>query len=209
MGNYLQYLHQSLLFTYLRFGKWDEILKEPVVDTLSYTPVLQHFARGIALARLGRFDEALSEAALMDSKMQNPVLREPLTPFSAVYEGAQVAKALLDGVIATEQNNLSLAVKRFEEAVKQEEKIIYAEPRDWLLPARHYLGDALLRVGRNEEAVAVLQQDLTINPSNGWAIIGLQMAFEKLNRSGDIITAKNRLKNAWLAKDVEIKRPVF
>ncbi|MDQ3277731.1 MAG: hypothetical protein M3Q06_05365 [Bacteroidota bacterium] len=209
MGHYLQYLQQSPLFTYIRFGKWREILNEKPVDKLAYASVLQQFAKGIALARTGRLADATVMAKQMEMNMQAIELKEPFTPFNAAFDGAQIAGLILNGVIATEQNNPSLAIDYFEKAVKAEDKLIYNEPRDWVLPARHYLGDALLRSGRNEEAVAVLQQDLRINPSNGWSITGLQTAFERLNRSNDVMTAKQRLKNAWLIKDVDVKRPVF
>lgn len=209
MGHYIQYVHQSPLLTYVRFGKWEEVLQEKLMDSFAYTAVLQHFARGLAFARTGRLPEASAEAAQMKAKMQATELKEPFTPFNAANDGAVIAWSVLNGVMAAEQNNLSQAIQHFEEAVKKEDLLIYNEPRDWLLPARQYLGDALLKAGRNEEALAVLQQDLRINPSNGWAITGLQMAFDKLNRSRELAGAKQRLENAWLIKDVEILRPVF
>lgn len=209
MGHALQYLHQSPLFTYIRFGKWEEVLKEKMIDSLAYASVLQHFGRGMAFAKTGRLSEASEEAAAMNAKMQAAELKEPLTPFNAAYDGAEIAYAILNGVIAAQQSNLSLAIARFSEAVTKEDRLVYNEPRDWLLPARHYLGDALLKAEKYTEAIAVLQQDLIINPSNGWAITGLQLAYENLNRSADIVAAKQRLKNAWRIKDGEIKRPVF
>jgi tetratricopeptide (TPR) repeat protein len=209
LGHYIQYLHQSELMTNIRFGKWEEILNEQVVDSLPYTSVLQHFGRGIAFARTNRLTEAAAELAQMKLQMQNASLKEPFTPFNSAYNGGLVAQGILEGVIAAEQSNSTLAIKHFEEAVKEEDALIYNEPRDWLLPARHYLGDALLKAGRYTEAIVVLKEDLKVNPSNGWAITGLQMVFEKLSRSNDIIAAKQRLKNAWLVKDVEIKSPVF
>lgn len=209
VGHYIQYLYQSPLFTYIRFGKWDEVLNEKIIDTLSYAAILQHFGRGMAFAKTGRLTEAVAEAAQMETKMQNAELKEPFTPFNSAYDGAAIAKAILNGVIALQQNNSSLAIEQFSEAVKKEDHLIYNEPRDWLLPTRHYLGDALLKAGRNNEAIAVLEQDLVVNPSNGWSVTGLQIAFENLNRSANVIVAKRRLKNAWLAKDIKIKRPVF
>jgi tetratricopeptide (TPR) repeat protein len=209
LASYVQYLHQSPLLTYIRFGKWEEVLKDAVTDSQAYTAVLQHFARGLAFAKTGRLPEATAEATQLGLKLQEPVLKEPLAPFNSAYDAGVVARSLLNGVIATQQNNLSLAIEHFREAVKKEDSLIYNEPRDWLLPARHYLGDALLQAGHHEEAVAVMQQDLRINPANGWALTGLQTAFEKLDRSGDVKTAKQRLKHAWMVKDVEIKRPVF
>ena len=209
LGYYIQYLQQSLLMTYIRFGKWDEILDEKLSDSLAYTSVLQHFGRGLAFAKTNHPTEAATELAQMNLRMQDSSLKEPLAPFNAAYDAALIAREILEGAIASGQNNWTLAIQHFEEAVKLEDKLIYNEPRDWLVPTRQYLGDALLKAGRYNDAIVVLQHDLTINPSNGWAITGLQMAFEKLSRPGEIITAKQRLKNAWLIKDIEIKMPVF
>ena len=183
--------------------------KEKLIDTLAYVSVLQRFGRGLAFARTGRADEAAAELAQMKIKMRDASLKEPLTPFNAAYDGAVIAESILLGAIAEQQNNLSLAVQHYQKAVKDEDHLIYNEPRDWVLPARHYLADALLKAGRYDEAVAVLKRDLTINPSNGWAITGLHIAFEKLARSSDLTMVKQHLKNAWLIKDVDIKRPVF
>lgn len=209
LGHYLQYLHQAPLFTYIRFGKWESILADKRIDTLEYSSVLQHFARGVAFAKTARLTEAAEELAQMQAGLQNAALKEPLTPFNAAFAGGSIARKILEGIIAEQQNNTDLAIQRFVEATKDEDRLIYNEPRDWLLPTRHYLGNALLNAGRYLEAVDILQQDLVVNPSNGWAITGLHTAFEKLSRPTDIYAAKQRLKNAWLIKDVEITKPVF
>ncbi|RYZ26199.1 MAG: hypothetical protein EOO10_16235 [Chitinophagaceae bacterium] len=209
LGNYIQYLHQSPLMTYIRFGKWEELLAEKRLDSFAYTSVLQHFGRGLAFARTGRVNEANEELAQMKMNMQNPVLKEPFTPFNAAFDGAEIAENILEGVIATQQNNLPQAIVQFEKAAKAEDQLIYNEPRDWVLPARHYLADALLRAARYNEAAIVLKKDLSVNPLNGWALTGLQLAFEKANKQVEMAAAKQRLKNAWLVKDIEIRRPVF
>jgi tetratricopeptide (TPR) repeat protein len=209
VGNGVQYWYQSPLFTYIRFGKWDKILAEKTIDTLAFVSVLQHFGKGLAYARKNQPAEAAAELAQMQEKMQVASLKEPAVPFNSAYDAAVVAEKILEGVIAEQQNNSAQAIQHFQEAVNAEDHLIYNEPRDWLLPARHYLGNALLNAGRYNEAIAVLQQDLVINPNNGWAITGLQTAFQHLNRSGDILAAKQRLKNAWLIKDIEITKPVF
>jgi len=209
LGNYIQYLHQSPLMTFIRFGKWQELLNEKMIDTLPYVAVLQHFGRGLAFARLGKAEEASAALAQMRLKMADASLKEPMTPFNAAYDGAVIAESILSGAIAEQQNNLSLAIQHYQKAVKDEDQLIYNEPRDWILPTRQYLADALLKAGRYDEAILILKQDLKINPSNGWAMTGLQIAFDKLNKTNDLIVAKQRLKDAWLVKDVEIKRPVF
>lgn len=209
LGNYLQYLHQTLLFTQIRFGKWDDILKQKVEDSLSYAPVLQHFARSIAFAKLNQTDKASKELAEFRSKMTKPVLKEPLTPFNSAYDAIMVAEPMLMGVIAEQQKDLTSAIKHYQKAVELEDKLIYAEPRDWLLPARHYLGNALLKAGKHQQAEVVFKQDLFINPNNGWALTGLADTYKGMNKKTSTASARVRLKNAWIIKDVKIESPVF
>lgn len=209
LGHYIQYVHQAPLFTYLRFGKWEEIIAAKQHENLEYGAALEQFGRGVAFAKLGRLPEATEALAQLQLKLQNAALQERYTPFNTAYDGGRIAQHLLEGVIAEQQNKTALAVQHFQEAVKAEDRLVYDEPRDWILPTRHYLGNALLNAGRYNEALAVLQDDLVVNPANGWALTGMQNAFENLSRSGDVLAAKQRLKNAWLIKDVEISKPVF
>jgi tetratricopeptide (TPR) repeat protein len=209
LGNYVQYIHQSPLFTQIRFGKWEDILKEPIVDTLAYTPVLQHFARGIAFAKTNRVTDAAKELELMKIKMNEPSLKEPLAPFNSVYDCALVAENILEGLIAEQQKDFQSAVAYFKQAVVAEDNLIYTEPRDWLLPARQYLGDALLKDGKFNDAVAVFNKDLEINPNNGWSLTGLVKSYQGLNKKSAMAAAQKRLKEAWLVKDVTVESAVF
>lgn len=209
LGNYVQYMHQSPLFTQLRFGKWNDILKEQVVDSLAHTPALQYFARGIAFARTNQISNAKEALELMKSKMAEPSLKEPLAPFNAAYDGLMVAKHILEGVIAEEQNDFKNAVTYLQDAVKAEDKLIYTEPRDWLLPARQYLGNALIKAGKYNDAVAVFNKDLEINPNNGWSLTGLVNCYKLLNNKTALAAAQKRLKDAWMIKDTAIESSVF
>ncbi len=209
LGNYVQYLHQSVLFTQVRFGKWNEILQTKTDDALVYAPVLQHFARGIAFAKTKKLAEALLELKAMQEKMKNPALKEPLAPFSAVYDAALVGLHILEGVVAEQEKNYTKAIMHFELAVKAEEKLVYNEPRDWLLPARHYLGNALLKNKNYQKAIAVFNKDLTINPNNGWALTGLAACHRATNNKKALQVTDKRLQAAWLLKDTEIEAAVF
>jgi len=55
------------------------------------------------------------------------------------------------------------------EAADKEDGMLYNEPKDWLLPARHFLGHALLKAKKYTEANKVYPEDLKINPGNAWA----------------------------------------
>jgi tetratricopeptide (TPR) repeat protein len=209
LGNFIQYVHQSPMFTAVRFGKWNDILNEKVVDTLKFTPVIQHFARGIAFARTKQLTDALNELELVKTKMNDPALKEPFAPFNAAYDAALIAESILAGVIAEEQKDYKNAILYFQKAVTAEDNLIYDEPRDWLLPARQYLGNVLLKTGKYNEAIEVFNKDLTINPNNGWDLSGLSKAYDKLNKKEMASNTKKRLQDAWKIKDVEIPASVF
>lgn len=209
LGNYVQYLHQSIISTWVRFGKWDEILNEPVPDTLPFTSILQHFGRGMAFVHRNNLTEAVKEAGILNVKMEAPSLKEALVPFNSTYSVSLIAKKILEGTIAEYKNDLAQAVVFFQQAVKDEDNLIYNEPRDWLLPARHYLGNALIKALKYQEAIAVFKKDLQINPNNGWALTGLAKCYRELNNRSALAVVQKRLKTAWSIKDSAINAAVF
>lgn len=209
LGNYVQYLHRTDIFTWLRFGKWKEILSDPVADTLSFTSVLQHFARGMAFANMSKITQAEKELAIMQNKMTEPSLKEPLAPFNAVYDAAMVGENILAGTIAANKQDLNKAIMLFKQAVKDEDKLIYNEPRDWLLPARQYLGAALVKAGNYKEAIDIFKKDLQINPNNGWSLTGLQTCYRQLKNTTALAAVQKQLDAAWSIKDMPIDAAVF
>lgn len=209
LGNYVQYLHQSIIFTQLRFGKWEEILREQLVDTLSYTAALQLFARGVSYARTNRLNLAKDALANMSIKLSDPALKEPLMPFNSAYDELMVGKLILSGVIAETGEDYASAISYLQEAVMAEDKLIYNEPRDWLLPARHYLGNAYIRAKKYTDAIQVFNKDLEINPNNGWALSGLKTCYQGLQQKKALGQIENRLKAAWSIKDQEITVAAF
>ncbi|MGB0284830.1 MAG: hypothetical protein ACPGGI_07345, partial [Candidatus Poseidoniaceae archaeon] len=61
----------------IRFGKWDEILAEPMYtdkDVFPATIATQHYARGVAYASKGMVPEAEAEQVLFKEALQNPAL---------------------------------------------------------------------------------------------------------------------------------------
>lgn len=209
LGNYVQYLHRSDIFTWVRFGKWTAILNDGVADTLSFTPVLQHFARGMAFANTGNMTGAEKELTIMQNKMMEPSLKEPFAPFNSVYAAAQVAENILAGTIAENKQDLTAAISFFNMAVQYEDKLIYNEPRDWLLPARQYLGAALVKAGQYNEVVNVFTKDLQVNPNNGWSLTGLQTCYRQLKNTAALNAVQKQLRSAWSIKDVEVDAAVF
>jgi tetratricopeptide (TPR) repeat protein len=208
-GNFFQYVYMQPVFTAVRFGKWEDIINIKPVDTLVYASALLHFSKGLAWCSKGSITNAGHELKMLETKMQDPSLKAPIDNFSSAYESVSVAHLILQGCIATTEKKYSVAIHILQKAVTAEDHLIYNEPRDWPLPARHYLGNALLKAGRYNEAIAVLNKDLVINPNNGWALTGLQLAYQNTSNATALNKIKQQLKTAWKIKDTEINKPVF
>lgn len=209
MGNLIQYVYMEPTFTAVRFGKWDDVLKVKPLDTLVYASLLRHFARGMAYCAKGSPASAKLELKKLNEKINDRSLKLNMDNFSPAYDAACVARLLLQGSIAEAQKQYTVAVDLLQKAVAAEDHVIYNEPRDWPLPTRQYLANALLKAGRYDQAIAVLNKDLMINPSNGWAFTGLQMAYQNTHNTLAMQKVKQQLKSAWKIKDVAIDRPVF
>ena len=145
----------------------------------------------------------------MKLKMTEPSLKEPLAPFNSAYDGALIALSVLEGIIAEQQKDYKLAITHFKQAVVAEDNLIYTEPRDWLLPARQYLGAVLVKAGKYKEAILVFGNDLEINPNNGWSLTGIATCQKALNNRSALAATLRQLKIAWHIKDMRIENAVF
>jgi hypothetical protein len=101
------------------------------------------------------------------------------------------------------------AVGLWQAAVELEESAAYNEPADWFNPTRHYLGAALLDLGRAKEAEVVYLADLERHPRNGWALFGLWKALAAQGRASDAARVRGELTQAFRGADVELARSAF
>ncbi|MFA6083834.1 hypothetical protein [Mucilaginibacter sp.] len=208
-GNFFQYIYMQPVLTSVRFGKWDDILKIKPIDTVAYASILLHFSKGLAWCGKNNPVRAEQELQLLNNKMHDASLKVPFDNFSSAYEAAGVARLILQGVIAGKQNHYNAAADILKKAVIAEDKLIYNEPRDWPIPARQYLGELLLKAGRYNEAITVLNKDLVVHPHNGWALTGLKLAYQNTGDDFALNKIQQQLKTAWKIKDMTIDKPVF
>ena len=177
VGDYMQYIHMTPAFTRITFKKWDEILSEPGIPArYHYGNLIQEFARGMAWANKGNLTKAKYSLSIMDSILKLDNMSIVLTPFNAASTGGTVAKYILLGNIAEKQGKMKDAIQYYTKGVITEDSLVYQEPRDWLVPARHYLGNALLKEKKYKEAEKVFLKDLTYSPNNYISITGLKKA---------------------------------
>jgi len=210
LGNAVQYLYMTSMFNDVRFGKWDEVLNTvPVQEHHIYATVLWHWARGMAFAGKNDPAAAKSELKIMQEKMVAPDMQVVMMPFNAPVSAAKVAEHILAGVIAEKENDPGKAIAFFTEAAADEDKLIYTEPRDWLLPAREYLGNALLKEGQAEKAAVAFQEDLKENPNNHWSLYGLYQSLKKQGKGAEANAIKKQFDQAFEGNDIAEGHIVF
>jgi tetratricopeptide (TPR) repeat protein len=208
-GNYMQELYAQPIITKVRFGKWSDLLALPLIDTLPYVNALQRFARGMAYSRLNNPTAAELELKALEDKMKEETLKLNLDNFSPPYDVLVVADLILKGVMAEEQQQYDEAINLFGQAVEAEDRLIYIEPRAWLLPSRQYLGNVLLKAGQNEKAIAVFKDDLSVTANNAWSLTGLKQAYLNTGNRMALINIRPKFKEAFAIKDIVIKNAVY
>lgn len=209
-GVFSQYVYLTPQFIRLRFGKWNEILEQPAIPSArTYATVLSHFARGVAFAKTQRLKEAENELQLLQDSISSAQLKEAPAAFNPGIAGTLVAEKILQGVIAAEKNDLPQAIEIFKEAVDKEDGMLYGEPRDWLLPARHYLAAVLIKANQLQEAESVCKKDLLVNPNNIWSLTGLHTVLLKQGKTTAAAAIHIKLKKAAARTDQSVTAPIY
>ena len=194
----------------VRFGKWDDIVKEPRPphDTL-YTAGVWHYARGIALTATGKLDEAQKELEELRKITADPKLKEiplPQNPPSAILA---VAEHALAGELAAKRGQYDAAILDLDRAVRLHDGLRYTEPDDWHYPMRDSLGAVLLQAGRAAEAEEVYWDNLRRFRENGWSLFGLMQALKAQGKTKEAAEIEARFRKAWSAADVTLTASRF
>jgi len=87
--------------------------------------------------------------------------------------------------------------------------LIYNEPRDWLLPARQYLGAVQLKLKKYEDAEKTFNADLVINPLNGWSQRGLVAALRAKGKNKEANQLSKNFNIAAGYKDFNFPSAVY
>jgi tetratricopeptide (TPR) repeat protein len=188
----------------MRFGRWEEILAAPEQpDHFPIARALRRYARGVALAALGRTDEARAEQREFRARKAK-VPAEAFFGNNAASDLLAVAESLLEGEILYREGKVEPGLAELRRAVEAEDRLRYDEPPDWIQPVRHALGAALVREGRHREAEEVYREDLRRLPGNGWSLYGLARALRAQGKTAEAAEVESRFAAAWAKADVTI-----
>jgi tetratricopeptide (TPR) repeat protein len=214
----------------IRFGKWDEILNEPLHTDKAVFPAAiatQHYARGVAYASLGKVPEAEIEQELFKQALQNPALAGRVLHNNLMYQDPSdgpcillVNDAILDGEI--EYRRQYLAKERGEDAdfgvafdhlrrgVELSLNLAYNEPWGQMQPVRHILGALLLEQGEVEEAEEVYRADIDLWKDNMWGLLGLKLCLEaRGDTSGELEKVADKFKERSSRADIMPAKTCF
>ncbi len=204
-----EYLVPTPLFVEARFGMWDAIIKEPPVpQDLPFVNGSWHYARGLAFANKGQFNQATSERSALEKIIARTPSDRPLGTSNHARDVLTLASTILAGQIAANQRNHTEAIAKFQQAVKDQDMLIYDEPPDWYYPVRESLGAELLASGDAAGAERVYREDLEINPGNPRSLHGLVIALRMEGKNQDAAEAEKQFRNAWQYADTQLTQPV-
>jgi hypothetical protein len=182
----------------LAFGKWDDILKYPKPDpAMLNTTAIWQFARGMALAQLGKTSDAEREqtaARETVAKIAPEAMFDPLNKALAVLK---VPESLLAGAIARSRNDLPAAIAALTEAVAANDALNYSEPPPWYPPVRPTLGALLLESKQPAEAEKVFRADLDRNPRDARSLAGLRDALKIQGHDYEAAQIDQQYRAAW------------
>ena len=191
------------LFALSRFGRWDEVLREPAPPPgAPFYQGIWHYARGLAFLGKGQVLDAEGELVGVRKALQSPELDAPLFSPNTMRAVLAIAPEVLAGEIAAARGDHAAAITHLERAVRLDDGLVYTEPAEWHYPPRHALGAVLLEAGRPAEAETIYWDDLRRNPENGWALTGLLQALKAQGRTEQAATVAGRLEAAWRRADI-------
>lgn len=203
-GPWIDPLMSITLDALKRFGRWDELLREPAPpDGLPITRAMWHFSRGLALAAKGQVLAAEQERELF-AEAAKRVPAGAMMSINPAEKILRIAQHMLDGEIAYRRGDIPSAVAELTRGVEVEDTLLYMEPPEWIQPVRHTLGAVLASAGRFAEAEQVYRRDLDIWPENGWSLFGLAQSLAAQGRSAEAEQVRKRFEKTWARADTTI-----
>ena len=211
MAGSLQHYSVIPIFTQVRFGQWDSILKmtAPAVD-LKYPTGVYHYARGMAHLAKGQLDQAKQELQALQAIAADPALKEvKIWGFNSATSILNIATEVLTGEISAKAGDINGAIAHLQAAVKAEDELVYTEPADWYHPSRQALGKMLLNAGKFQEAEKAYREDLDIYSNNGWSLYGLAQTLKAQGKTTEATTVQQQFQQAWQYADVKLATMTF
>ena len=218
--NYLEAFYGMKAHVLIRFGKWQEILDEPLPEDqemFCVTYAVWQYAKGIAHAVLGNIDAALEQQRLLRSAV-SALPADRIVFQNDTRDILAVAGPMLAGELEYRRGNYEVSFANLRKAVDLYDSLNYSEPWSWMMPPRHALGALLLEKGDVEEATAVYRADLGLDdtlvrpsqhPNNIWSLVGYAECCERQGNKNALNAIRPELDKARKIADASITVSCF
>lgn len=206
----VEFFHTVPLLSYVRFGKWKEILSYSAPEQdFKYSTGIYHYARGIAFSSLGRNEEALKELSYIKPLIDTPEIKNLVKSGQPSAKLLEIADNLLLGQIEFKNGNYEASIISLKKAVSLQDDLPYTEPPFWYYPTRQSLGRVLIEAGKFTEAEAVFRKDLEDYPRNGWSMFGLYKVLEIQGKTKEAKKYKDKFDVIWQLSDIKLESSVI
>jgi tetratricopeptide (TPR) repeat protein len=203
------------MHVFVRFGKWREILDEPMPEfpeLYCVSTAMHHYAKGVANAALGNIADAEVQLKYFDESLARiPADRKFFNNFA--LNVVAVGRAMLTGELAYRKGDFEQAFEHLRESVTLDDNLEYSEPWVWMHPPRHALGALLMEQGLFDEAEPLYRADLGLSgelqrcaqhPDNVWALHGLLECLRNRNEVTLLPTIEEKYRLAASQTDVPV-----
>jgi tetratricopeptide (TPR) repeat protein len=218
--NRLEGLYGTKPHVLIRFGKWQEIIDEPMPENptlFCVTTANWRYAKGIAYAVLGHIDKAIEQQNLFREAWAN-IPEGRVIYHNESRDILKVAGAMLEGELEYRRRNYDEAFSHLRRSVDLYDNLHYSEPWAWMQPPRHALGALLLEQGHVVEAAQVYRADLglddtLVRPSqhlgNVWSLHGYAECCRRLGHVDEAAAIELQLERAQAVADIPINASCF
>ncbi len=180
-----------------RFGKWNEMLAESEpADRSPSVHGFYRYSRGIALAGLGRIDEAKAELERLQATIRRIPENETMMSNNTRHV-LSIGEHELRARIARAEGAVEAELESLQKAAELQDRLTYMEPPEWHYPVRESLGGALLRSGKFVEAETEFRKDLEANPRNGRSLFGLLESLKAQGKASSAEWVRAEYAEAW------------
>ena len=191
------------IISMVRFGSWDDVLKEPKPDeALKITTAYWHYARGSAYVAKNQASQADGELKALQA-IAKSVPADAAIGNSKAADVLKVAELTLAGKLAFIRDDPA-AFDLLNKAVATEDLLGYNEPADWDMPVREVLGSLLLSTKKYPEAEKVFRDELARRARNGRALFGLAESLKQQGKDSSAKMVTREFEDAWKEADSKL-----
>ena len=208
--SFLQHLYATPIYNLIQFGRWDEVLAEPLsFPDQPYLKGVWCYGKGLALVRKGELIKASEQLTELHTILENSGSVQVSAWINNPFNILRVAEKVLEAELHAKSGKKELARRTFEAAVQLEDALRYNEPADWHKPVRHAYGAYLIQVGEYTRSESIFREDLAVYPENGWSLKGLHEALTHQKKNKEAAEVLTRYRKSWARSDVALNSSTF